>query len=206
MTEQAPHMNSDLEERFKRLSNRSAEDSFFETVGGAMIRYKEEVSKEAEQWKNAYNTEKAKNEYLVKLLEQNGISVPDFSLGVPPSIPAITKNRKNALSLPSKLDTERSQKFFKKALDRNYMQIVNGKIGWVGTGDRGTNSQLAYFCGRIYNYENSVNGNVGENFPESELCEFFGLKRLYGLLTQVYDSKKKQSWRSKIDDLFDDID
>lgn len=86
------------------------------------------------------------------------------------------------------------------------MQIVNGKIGWVGTGDRGTNSQLAYFCGRIYNYENSVNGNVGENFPESELCEFFGLKRLYCLLTQVYDSKKKQSWRSKIDDLFDDID
>ena len=206
MTEQAPHMNSDLEERFKRLSNRSAEDCFFDTVGGVMIRYKEEVSKEAEQWKNAYNTEKAKNEYLVKLLEQNGISVPDFSLGVPPSIPAITKNRKNALSLPSKLDTERSQKFFKKALDRNYMQIVNGKIGWVGTGDRGTNSQLAYFCGRIYNYENSVNGNVGENFPESELCEFFGLKRLYGLLTQVYDSKKKQSWRSKIDDLFDDID
>lgn len=206
MTEQAPHMNSDLEERFKRLSNRSAEDSFFDTVGGAMIRYKEEVSNEAEQWKNAYNTEKAKNEYLVKLLEQNGISVPDFSLGVPPSIPAITKNRKNALSLPSKLDTERSQKFFKKALDRNYMQIVNGKIGWVGTGDRGTNSQLAYFCGRIYNYENSVNGNVGENFPESELCEFFGLKRLYSLLTQVYDSKKKQSWRSKIDDLFDDID
>ena len=206
MTEQAPHMNSDLEERFKRLSNRSAEDSFFDTVGGAMIRYKEEVSKEGEQWKNAYNTEKAKNEYLVKLLEQNGISVPDFSLGVPPSIPAITKNRKNALSLPSKLDTERSQKFFKKALDRNYMQIVNGKIGWVGTGDRGTNSQLAYFCGRIYNYENSVNGNVGENFPESELCEFFGLKRLYSLLTQDYDSKKKQSWRSKIDDLFDDID
>lgn len=206
MTEQAPHMNSDLEERFKRLSNRSAEDSFFDTVGGAMIRYKEEVSEEAEQWKNAYNTEKAKNEYLVKLLTQNGISVPDFSLGVPPSIPAITKNRKNALSLPSKLDTERSQKFFKKALDRNYMQIVNGKIGWVGTGDRGTNSQLAYFCGRIYNYENSVNGNVGENFPESELCEFLGLKRLYCLLTQVYDSKKKQSWRSKIDDLFDDID
>ena len=33
MTEQAPHMNSDLEERFKRLSNRSAEDSFFDTVG-----------------------------------------------------------------------------------------------------------------------------------------------------------------------------
>ena len=46
MTEQAPHMNCDLEERFKRLSNRSAEDSFFDTVGGAMIRYKEEVSKE----------------------------------------------------------------------------------------------------------------------------------------------------------------
>lgn len=95
MTEQAPHMNSDLEERFKRLSNRSAEEEFLDAVGGAMIRYKEEVSKEAEQWKNAYNTEKAKNEYLVKLLEQNGISVPDFSLGVPPSIPEdAVKNKK----------------------------------------------------------------------------------------------------------------
>lgn len=150
MTEQAPHINSDWNERLKRLANRSVKDRFFDSVGAAMIIYEEEVSKEFEELKNAYNTEKAKNEYLVKLLEQNGISVPDFSLGVPPSIPAITKNRKNALSLPPKLDTERSQKFFKKALDRNYMQIVNGKIGWVGTGDRGTNSQLAYFCGRIY--------------------------------------------------------
>lgn len=95
MTEQAPHMNSDLEERFKRLSNRSAEEEFLDAVGGAMIRYKEEVSKEAEQWKNAYNTEKAKNEYLVKMLIQNGILVPDFSLGVPPSIPEdAVKNKK----------------------------------------------------------------------------------------------------------------
>lgn len=206
MTEQAPHMDSDLEERFKRLANRSAEERFFDTVGAATINFVEEASKEAEQWKNAYNTVRAQNEYLVKLLKQNGIPVPDFSLGVPPSIPTITKNRKNALFLPPILDTERSQKFFKKALDCNYMQIVNGKIGWVGTGDKGTNTQLAYFCGRIYNYENSINGNVGENFPEIELCNFFGVKRLYFLLTQVYSSKKKQSWRSKIDDLFDDID
>ena len=33
MTEQAPHMNSDLEERFKRLSNRSAEEEFLDAVG-----------------------------------------------------------------------------------------------------------------------------------------------------------------------------
>lgn len=95
MTEQAPHINSDWNERLKRLANRSVKDRFFDSVGAAMIIYEEEVSKEFEELKNAYNTEKAKNEYLVKLLEQNGISVPDFSLGVPPSIPAITKNRKN---------------------------------------------------------------------------------------------------------------
>ena len=45
MTEQAPHMNSDLEERFKRLSNLSVKDRFFDAVGTAMISYEEEVSK-----------------------------------------------------------------------------------------------------------------------------------------------------------------
>lgn len=95
MTEQAPHMDSDLEERFKRLANRSAEERFFDTVGAATINFVEEASKEAEQWKNAYNTVRAQNEYLVKLLKQNGIPVPDFSLGVPPSIPEdAVKNKK----------------------------------------------------------------------------------------------------------------
>lgn len=95
MTEQAPHMNSDLEERFKRLSNRSAEEEFLDAVGGAMINYTKAKNKDVEELKNAYYTEKAKNEYLVKLLEQNGIPVPDFSLGVPPSIPEdAVKNKK----------------------------------------------------------------------------------------------------------------
>lgn len=95
MTEQAPHMDSDLEERFKRLANRSAEEIFFDTFGGAFQNYTKAKNKEVEGLKNAYNTIKAQNEYLVKLMKQNGIPVPDFSLGVPPSIPEdAVKNKK----------------------------------------------------------------------------------------------------------------
>lgn len=91
MTEQAPHMDSNWNERVKRISNRSAEDKFFDAVGGAAITYAKEKAEEARQWENAYNVEKAQKEYLLKILEQNGIPVPDFSSGIPPSVPIITK-------------------------------------------------------------------------------------------------------------------
>ena len=76
MTEQAPHMNSDLEERFKRLSNRSAEEEFLDAVGGAMINYTKAKNKDVEELKNAYYTEKAKNEYLLNSAAQKLVRNP----------------------------------------------------------------------------------------------------------------------------------
>jgi len=60
-----------------------------------------------------------------------------------------------------------------------------------------------YFCGKVYNYKYTISGNVGENFPEESLNNLFGEKRLYSSLTQVYNAKKSQRWRSQIDSLFE---
>ena len=110
----------------------------------------------------------------------------------------------NDILLPKELDTPKARKGFAKAIERKYMEAAeNGKYHWIGTGDRGVTSQLAYFLGRVYNYEYTIQGNAGENFPEESLNELFGVKRLYSSLTQVYNAQKPQRWRSKIDALFE---
>ena len=80
----------------------------------------------------------------------------------------------------------------------------DGRFRWIGTGDRGQKSQLAYFLGKVYNYKHTISGNTGENFPDESLCRLFGEKNLYKLLAQVHNAKKTQSWRSKIDAIFEE--
>lgn len=108
-----------------------------------------------------------------------------------------------ALPLPKVLNTSRAQKYFQKAIDNGLMKIENNKLLWTGIGKKAHSSQLAYFCGRVYDYEYSVNGNCGAEFPEAELIELFGVKRLYSLLTQVHNAQRKQKWRPCIDELFE---
>lgn len=107
-------------------------------------------------------------------------------------------------ALPKDLDTPRARRYFVEAVRLGYMERADGgRYRWQGTGDRGSVSQLAYFCGKVYNYVHTVSGNAGENFPEDSLNELFGVRRLYSLLTQVYNATKKQRWRQKIDAIFD---
>lgn len=110
----------------------------------------------------------------------------------------------NAIRLPKGLDTPKAREAFAKAMDRKYMAVgEDGKFRWKGTGDKPNTSELAYFLGQVYNYEyDTKRGNVGEIFPEDSLNEIFGVKRLYSSLTQVYSAKRKQRWRSLIDDIF----
>lgn len=108
------------------------------------------------------------------------------------------------LLLPKELDTKRARQYFAKALEKHYMEKTDsGNFRWIGTNDKGNCSELAYFCGKIYGYKNSIYGNIGENFPEESLNKLFGVNRLYSSLTQVYNAKNKQRWRSLIDDLFE---
>lgn len=108
-----------------------------------------------------------------------------------------------SLHLPSSVNTKRAQTYFQKAIDNGLLKLENGKFSWIQIGTRGGKSQLAYFCGKVFEYKHSVNGNDGTSFQEEELNELFGIDRMYSLLTQVYDAGKKQSWRRRIDELFE---
>ncbi len=106
------------------------------------------------------------------------------------------------LALPKELNTKKARQCFARAIKKQYMEKGdNGKYHWIGTNDKGNRSELAYFCGKIYGYVNSISGNAGENFPEKSLNSLFGVTRLYSSLTQVYNAQKPQSWRRLIDEI-----
>ena len=106
--------------------------------------------------------------------------------------------------LPKDLDTPRAREAFAKAIEKNYMEAVDGgKYRWIGTSGKPNTSELAYFLGLVYNYKYTLYGNAGESFPGDSLNELFGVTRLYSSLTQVYNAKKKQRWRSLIDNIFE---
>lgn len=110
----------------------------------------------------------------------------------------------NAIKLPKELDTARARKFFAKAIELQYMEAKDdGRFRWIGTDNKGKKAELAYFLGKVYNYQHTISGNAGENFPEDSLDKLFGVTRLYSSLTQVYDAMNPQRWRSQIDNIFE---
>lgn len=109
----------------------------------------------------------------------------------------------SGLTLSGSLDINRAKTYFQKAIEKGWMSLEGNKLIWLGIGTRAHDSQLAYFCGRVYDYKYSVNGNTGTEFPTNELEELFGVKNLYSLLRQVHEAKGKQKWRACIDELFE---
>ncbi|MCR5242192.1 MAG: HIRAN domain-containing protein [Prevotella sp.] len=117
----------------------------------------------------------------------------------------LDKYGRGRIYLPKELDTERAKIYFAKAIEKGYMEAIDGgKYRWLGTGKKPNNSELAYFLGKVYKYKYSISGNTGENFPEESLNQLFGVTRLYSSLTQVYNAKKIQRWRPLIDKLFEE--
>ena len=110
---------------------------------------------------------------------------------------------KTGLPLPVVLNTQRAQKYFQTAIDKGWMSLEGNKLIWLGIETRAHDSQLAYFCGKVFGYRHSVNGNAGTEFPKNELEELFGVKNLYSLLRQVHEAKGKQKWRACIDEIFE---
>ena len=90
-----------------------------------------------------------------------------------------------------------------KAVSKGWIAKEGNKLTWLGIGGKAHLSQLAYFCGKVFGYRHSVNGNAGTEFPKNELEELFGVKNLYSLLRQVHEAKGKQKWRACIDELFE---
>ncbi len=220
MTEQVPHIEIDWRASVQRASSRDPMEEFCETMSVAAYRLVENLQNKNQQLKSELEYERKKNEYLIKLLEQYGIPVPDFSLGMPPAIPPNIPRQGRCLdanggqpsllrkdgtfNIPKILDTERVQKYFKAALEQGYMKINGEHFDWVGVGLSGRKAQLAYFCGCIFNYKHSVSGNAGDVFPDEELCTLFQEKYLYKALRQAHEVQKKQKWRYVLDPMFED--
>ena len=109
----------------------------------------------------------------------------------------------SGLTLSGSLDTKRTRYYFEKAVSKGWIAKEGNKLTWQGIGGKAHLSQLAYFCGKVFDYRHSVNGNAGTEFPKNELEELFGVKNLYSLLRQVHEAKGKQKWRACIDELFE---
>ena len=108
------------------------------------------------------------------------------------------------LPLPEELDTERAQKYFPMAIARGWMSFEQGRYTWHGVTKKGAATQLAYFCGKVYEccYSDTADGNTGKQLPEQALQDLFNVKRLHTLLSQAYNATRPQRWRDAIDALF----
>ena len=113
------------------------------------------------------------------------------------------KQSGSGLTLSGSLDTKRTRYYFEKAVSKGWIAKEGNKLTWQGIGGKAHLSQLAYFCGKVFDYRHSVNGNAGTEFPTNELEELFGVKNLYSLLRQVHEAKGRQKWRACIDELFE---
>ena len=102
------------------------------------------------------------------------------------------------IDLPAELDTPRARKYFDIALEAHFIAKTTKGYKWTLKVGRGSLAQLAYFCSRIY-----CPGAMG-SFPEAALNTLFGVSRLGSALSQVFNAKTPQGWRSTIDGLFED--
>jgi hypothetical protein len=113
-------------------------------------------------------------------------------------------NTGKIFSLPDDINTEHVYDCINKAIDANYISIIdNNHLEWLGNNGNKILAHLAYFCGVIfgYNKDGSCNGNAGNHVPYKALEDLFNVKRLDRALSQVHEAKKPQVWRKKYDDL-----
>lgn len=183
------------DERYSRHLAEMVSDSIYKHWTSAPCR---QMKRQVEAVMHAFDEELGQwmaeyapsSESLLSLLEKN----PDGNL------PADTEE---PLPLPDELNTPRAQTSFRRAIDRGWMVLHQGRWEWKGVHAKGCLSQLAYFCGKVYEVDYSaLLPNRGKRMPEQALSGLFGVKRLDHLLKQVYEAKHEQLWRADIDRLF----
>ena len=136
---------------------------------------------------------------------QMGETGQEPEANTPPPLPT---DLPNGMLVPV-LDTPMARQIFGKAIKKGYMKkhAVANMFEWIGVVSRGRNVQLAYLCGKIYGYHYSktYHGNTGNQFPETELKELFGIGNLQQSLFQFYDRQatKQQKWIDTLDKLFE---
>ena len=124
----------------------------------------------------------------------------------PEAAPPATPEDSDRLPLPPALDTERAQTYFRRAIAKGWMSYAQGRFTWRGVTVKGYKTQLAYFCGKVYECDYSLSdrcsGNMGKHLPGQALEELFGINRIHKLIQQCYEAKSPQHWRSTIDKFF----
>ncbi len=89
----------------------------------------------------------------------------------------------------SKWKTKRADKYFKRALEKGFMEQVNDGYKWIW----GAKARLAYFLHKVYN------PNGIEQVPYKALERLFNVKRLDTAIDQTLNAKKVQKWRAEIE-------
>lgn len=118
------------------------------------------------------------------------------------------QHQREALPLPSSLNTETARQVFGRAIAKGWMSKTASGLKWQGLDGRngkGSKAQLAYLCGKVYGYQygSGYSGNVGRQVPYEALQQLFNATRLDRALRQVHEATKEQGWRQTIDSLFD---
>lgn len=104
----------------------------------------------------------------------------------------------DGVTLPDELDTDRSRKYFARAVELGYMKPNGSGYKWVFCGKRGGLARLGYFVERVFCPTNT------EELPEQAINTLFGVNRIGSAITQLHNAKKPQKWRAEIDKLFID--
>ena len=154
---------------------------------------------------------KGHDEYLRKTLPWYRIAAEKFEKRLKESEKGTnSENIPDVLPLTGVLNTNRAHKYFKLAIKKGWMKLCQDeKFEWLGVRQRPSGtpniSELAYFCGKVWEYKPSDCGNCGKSFPDKELEKLFGVNKLNDKLLNVYKASKVQAWRQPIDDMFDEI-
>lgn len=97
-----------------------------------------------------------------------------------------------------KRQLERAKKYFKKALEQDYMCKTENGYKWTFGGNRGK-IRLAYFLRKIFDPKGA------ETIHYKDLETLFGENRLDSSIRQLDDAKGTHEWRKEMDDnIFND--
>ncbi len=111
------------------------------------------------------------------------------------SIDTEPEDSTEGLRLPVELDTTEARKYFKRAMERGYINTTSTGLEWVAIGGRGGKAQLGYFLSKIYPHPRPINA----------LEKFFDVKKLSADLTNAELDYKRADvvrWRTDIYNLF----
>ncbi|MBR1789130.1 MAG: hypothetical protein IJ762_08110 [Bacteroidaceae bacterium] len=101
------------------------------------------------------------------------------------------------------LDTRVAREAFAICIEKGWMEETQNGYKWIGVCKRGQIAQLAYLCGKIYDFKHNETKHKGGEFPEEALDKLFNVKNLEKQLVQAYSSLKPQKWRALIDEIFE---